>query len=121
MAGAPWARWRSGQVDWTDSVDILGGAAKVTLGNSSGAGDHFVEIGTAGGTAALKAAVSLGSVQDTSLTSAQPLFALSAVTWLSVDGSAHGIQAPSIDYLTVQGDLTARSNLGPARAPRRWC
>ena len=109
-----------GLADWTGTVSLLGGAGRVTLGNTSGTGDHFLGLGAPHTGPAIQPSLILGTLQDTSLTSAAPIVSLTTGAWLSVNGDAQSVQAPGIGAFSVHGDFTADVTItaaAPGSAP----
>jgi hypothetical protein len=94
----------------TSSVQVNGTVKSVALGSLQNANVSF-------GQAFAAPAITIGAVQNSSITSQVPIKSLTVVKWVDNDGVADVISAPSIDSLkssqNFSADVTVDGNLGP--------
>lgn len=103
FTNAPIGSLNLGNIAWTGSVVAFGGAKSITLGNTSGATDHFIGVGTSPGAVAAKMmpTIKVGSVQDLSLTSQLTIGSLSATDWKDVNATTELVRAVGLTNFTV--------------------
>ncbi len=83
------------------------GIRTLTVGNlGDGIATHPFSIGAFAADPAQKATITLAQVRDIEFTSAMPIAALTAVSWLDADAEADVITVPAIDSLLLTGDAT---------------
>ncbi len=96
-----------GNVDFSGEVIAFGGAKSLSLGDTNGAGNHFVGIAATNKTIAVRPVIKLGEVQDLALTSQLPVASLTALDWTDVSAATEMVEAASLISFKVNGNFEA--------------